>query len=362
MAFTAIKSGIWYPRPFEQLNASGNNTSIPLTDLAMTASGHKVAWIVRIPKTGTLGKFSFRAQVTTGADIKVSFQDVDAANGVPDGTIDQYRVIASGSIGSTPKTGLITSDGTDGGTKRSVARGDLMAIVVEWNSSAGSVAARGWTSFNRSSMVGGCYNATYNGTAWSKSANVVPIGALEYDDGSYALIPDLLTAQAMNSPSYGSGASPNEYGLKFTPPVNCKVAGFWVSANIAGDATVTLYDANTTALATKVLDKDITPHGASAGSYFVFFDSDVQLTAGSVYRLALKPNTTTAITLQRWNLLTGTSDQYPGGSALTDTRRTGSGAWTDDVDIRPFMGFYISEIEGSTAQVTQEGVINRGIN
>lgn len=118
-----------------------SNTQTPFSDLLIDAAGEKVAIVFRAPKTGTLDRAEFKLDAVTQAPVsglRVSFQDVGAADGNPDGTQDQFRTVPQGSIsaGAWVVPGLMTSDGTDGGTKRSVTKGDLIAFVVEFDSFA----------------------------------------------------------------------------------------------------------------------------------------------------------------------------------------------------------------------------------
>jgi hypothetical protein len=128
----------WLP-PYELLVARSTTVHDSVT---IDASGEKFVFVFRAPKTGNLSKATFCiSSVITAEDLKVSWQDVDGTTGNPDGTVDQYRVFAKAGITAATliQTGIISSDGTDGGSKRAVTIGDWVACVIEFNSAIGSV-------------------------------------------------------------------------------------------------------------------------------------------------------------------------------------------------------------------------------
>ncbi|MGQ9573565.1 MAG: hypothetical protein ACUVV3_10375, partial [Dehalococcoidia bacterium] len=104
---------LWIPRLMGLTSAYYDSTT-----LTVDASGEKAAFVFRVPATGTLKKVAFRTGgVTHNQTIRVSFQDVNSLTGYPDGVVDQWRDISIGDTDDNQhkETGLITSDGTDGG-------------------------------------------------------------------------------------------------------------------------------------------------------------------------------------------------------------------------------------------------------
>lgn len=315
----------------------------------------KKAFIFRIPKTGTLDKVElwFRA-VATAQDVKISFQDIDPATGNPDGVVDQFRVIPSASVSGTgwKVPGLITSDGTDSGTKRSVTIGDTLCAVVEFDSTVGSIGV-GVLAKNSSVLGtnGLAFDASYNGSAWSRG-NDYPILILKYDDGTYVSPgPWILPAIVMNTRTYNSSSTPDERGLSFSLPWDVGVTGAWVATNLTGDASIVLYDSDgTTVLRSVALDKDTDVNAVSVA--VVSFASQVTLTANTTYRLTVLPTSTTNLSMYEWGvnaaaLMAG----FPGGTSMIGTTRTDAGAWTADDTARPMMGLLISAINTtSTAE------------
>ena len=116
MAIVSVPPYFWPPI------LTCNNVAPAYSSGTLNASADKYAFIVQCPKAGTLDTFEWRTgAVTNNPDngIRCSFQTVDATTGYPDGVQDQYRDITGTISANTWQVpGLITSDGTDVGTKR----------------------------------------------------------------------------------------------------------------------------------------------------------------------------------------------------------------------------------------------------
>ena len=131
MTLATVKGGLWIPKP------PAVSTTVSFSTFLIDAAGERVAFVIRVPKTGTLDKAEFRVgtvAINAASQVRVSFQDISAANGDPDGTQDQFRDIAGSAFASNTwmVPGLMTSDGTDTGVKRSVTQGDLLSVVIEY--------------------------------------------------------------------------------------------------------------------------------------------------------------------------------------------------------------------------------------
>ena len=322
-------------------------TAAAFSTHVLDADGEKVGFVFSIGKTGTLNKVGFRTStVTTGDDLKISFQDVDATNGDPDGTADQFRVItiADGDDDQWNKTGIISSDGSDSGTKRAVTAGDLLAIVIEFDSFvAGNLQI---TTSTARPYVGNIYSAYDSGAGYVVQSNRAPIFALEYDDGSYAYLP-VLPAANMVRLVYTSATTPDEVGNRFTAPVKMETSGAWFMWGLgAGDTgEVILYDADDVALQTTSYDTDNRSLATESGG-MVFWPAKQTLNKDAVYRIVIKPLSAnsnalgTEVTVDTAAVL----DQMGGGQNMHKTERTNSGAWTDTTTKRMAIGPIISAI------------------
>lgn len=347
MSYTTLPSPIIIP---ELLRPNGFRSFD-----AMTSLDHRRGWTIRIPKTGTLRKAAFRmGGVSSAQDLRVSFQDVDAT-GNPDGTEDQYRVVPLASVTANTwlTTGIVSSDGTDGGTTRSVTRGDVMAVVMRFDSIAGNVTPTMPRSFLETNFP---YVNTSNnaGASWTKNISGIFVDhyagvALEYVDGTYALIDGALPLIDEDNFSYAAASTPDEHGLIFTPPVGIRVAGLMVFGDFDDEAVLKLYDTDgSTVLESLTIDPDFDPN--TTGGWFQHrFATSVELAAGGTYRATVLPTSTT-IRIQRVSVASAAvMAALPLGADWHQTARTDAGAWSQTTTIRPLIGLIVDGIEAGAA-------------
>lgn len=294
------------------------------------------AVMVRCPKAGTLDRFEFlTANVANNPDngLRLSFQDVDAA-GVPDGTADQYRVI-TGTISSNTwqVPGTMTNDGTDLGTKRTVTKDEMIACVIGFENpvSGDSVSIALQSTISNWSGMLQSYMATGNTTpTWTKTATD-PIIALFYDDGTIAELTDttLWPISTVTQSVFGSSSTPDEYAMRFQIPFSMRASGLWVRADFDNAADVILYDNSNTSLGSFSVNSAL-QRASSPGITTRRFSSDVTLSANTTYRIAVKPTSTSTITISN---ATVPSNAYLGtvfGTEWYMSTRTDAGSWTDD--------------------------------
>lgn len=338
MALTSLGGSMAMPKPENFPTNNANNL--------LDASGEKLAAVFRAPKTGTLAKVRFRtATVTTGDTMKVSFQDVDMATGNPDETADQYRTVsvASSDDNTWISTGLITTDGTDGGGLRSVTRGDLLAIVIEYD----SYVSGSMNIVNSATLVdygNGCYTTLKTGGTWAKTTATAGCFELEYDDGSLAYTDTLMPG--FNTPgTVASNTTPDEVALYFRFPVGVTVGGAFVIIDLDAACDVVLYDTDgTTALATVSLDSDVRA-GTTVNGTMVVFPSEIDLTANSYYYLAIKPTTTSAVGYRYFDVRsTGSMDMFDLGQNAYWAQRTDAGVWAGTTTRRPRMSLLVTKV------------------
>lgn len=322
-----------------------------LTNVLLNASGDKCGFAIQCPKDGTLDTFEWlTGTVSNNPDngIRVSFQDLDGS-GLPDGTQDQYRdVTGTISANTWQTTGLMTNDGTDGGTKRTVVAGEWIGVVFEFVSFVASDSINisvlgGNASSRQGSPAYVCDGST--GT-YSKSTANYPIGALKYSDGTYAqsVWHGVYPVIGADSTLFSDASTPDEYALRFQFPYKCRVTGFWFSGDPVGDdLTVVLYD-GTTALATSTILEDNTA-STTSGIRHGFFDNAQELTANTTYRLSYKAGASSS----RINRFTLPGSAYlealSPGVEWYESTRTDAGAWSDSNTTRPWMGLIVDGIE-----------------
>lgn len=346
MAYQTGRS-LWIPRLLGLTTGFYENTT-----LVVDASGKKLAFIIRAPATGTLKKVAFRTgSVTQNQTIRVSFQDVDPATGFPDGAIDQYRNV---SILDTDdnlpiETGILSSAGTDGGTLRSVTRGDLLAVVFEHNPfNAGDVFRLSQINSGNDSC-GSAYSALYT-ASWAKSANL-PVLALIYDDAGSEVCrhgADVLPCtQAYSSTAFNSGSANPKRGLKFRLPFPCKLAGALLRLKSTGDFNVKLYDSDGQ---TELLTRSVVA-AATENSYVrwhhVKFSGEASLIKNTYYYLLVEPTTSSNVELHYMEVPAGKAgylDQMDGGQDFHYAERS-SGAPSATTTRRPLISLELTAFD-----------------
>lgn len=318
---------------------------------AMNASGDRVAFIVRCPKAGTLDKFEVRTgTVSNNPDngIRYSFQSVDATTGNPDTSVDQFRDITAAHASNTWQTpGLITSDGTDTGTKRTVSRGEYVACVMDFVSFTASDSISYSTLRADAPDIGGAsWSADGSSGTYAKgSRSFRPILALKYDDGTYAHFghDNVWPVSAINTYLYNSAnATADERGIKFNFPVPVQVRGAWFYVDMDADWDCVLYDNASSVLASVTADKDFRQgSGAVVAPYFVLFSSSISCSANTDYRIIAKASASA----NSWYSLSAPSSSYmsamPWGTYGVSTRRVDAGSWTDATDEQMLCGLIL---------------------
>lgn len=361
--------GLFYPDPAAYGTLVLGTTTF--LSFLLDSAAEKLAFVFRVPKTGNLARIGFRtATVTTGDTLRVSFQDVSAADGHPDGGVDQFRTVTvlDANDNTWFRSGLVTNDGTDNGSLRAVTRGQVVAAVIDFSSFvAGSlnIAAK---QLNASVAPWVGLNYVDHFTAsWSKGANSCAVIAIEYDDGTFAFIPNSFPCETnVVSGAINAGTTPDEVALRFRLGGKARVSGFWIASNLANDTDVILYDSDgTSALASVTLDKDQqqpAPGGmtSSAG----LFASSLTLSANTWYRLAVKPAGSVTLLSFTVPATPGAAqlDQMSGGRDMHWSERTDLGAWDDtQTTKRPLFGLIFDGLDdGSGGGVSS--LLDTGLN
>jgi hypothetical protein len=350
--------GLWIPPGMTM-----HRTVVPsINNFASIADADdKLAYIFRAPKTGTLEQFEFLiATITTfpATGIRMSFQDVDATTGAPDGGVDQFAVVATtpGSNAWVSPPNALTHDGSGGGTKRSVTRGDLIAAVIDINPVFSTGSFQSYfitnTETNGPQLFPYCLYFT---TAWAKQGSMYPILAIKYDDGKYYPIgPQILpvTATGTTNTYNVDSAGTDEIALRFKVPFEATLAGGFVNLLLAGNTDIVLYDDLDQVVASVSLDKDIVQDSATGKRFTFEFPTPVTLAINKVYRLSVKPTTTTNISM--YHIVAASNARLgamPAGVEFYKSTRVNGGTWADVDNHVPVIGLQFSEITGGNVPI-----------
>lgn len=310
----------------------------------LDAAGEKVGMIFMVPKTGTISRVGFRTTtVTTAQTLRVSLQTVSATDGFPTGTL--YGGSAAGTQAAPAANSFYT---VTLGTAASATKGDIVAVVVEFDSTAGNLYIG---SYLFSSMSGGSGNmAPYVKeftTVWGNPADGSgsPIFSLEYSDGSYEYTAGCYPITSNSFVTFNSGSTPDERALRFSFPFSCRVTGFWFYGILSGDTDFVLYQ-GTTAIQTKSVDFNQTFNNGVQGQHRFFFNSEQVISINTVYYLSAKPTTVTSIQTGEIAVPSAAAmDMFELGQKAYLATRTNAGAWTETTTARPLMGLIIDQLD-----------------
>jgi hypothetical protein len=341
MALTTIASQPVQPGGVPLHFVSGG---LPTANILIDGSAEKFAVLVEAPIAGEIETLEFKLGTVGQAPangLRISLQDMDLATGLPDGTSDQFRVVTSGiSSNAWVAPGRLTSDGTDGGTRRTVAAGNLFFVVGEFQAyNTGDSVNISGSSYSSNLMMFP-YGSLQFISSWTKLQNIFLRCILKYSDGSYFPLTFLhMPWSTDQGASYNTTTSPDEVGLKFTVTAKARLKGVWFRHQNAAsyDRTVRVYDSTDLQLSSTTWDKDI--FVASHGWVYYSFAPPVVLAAGAVYRITMlavvsSPN----VVIDRAGFESSAIRQAWAGHANTmSTQRTDLGAWTDTDTIWPLV-------------------------
>lgn len=287
-----------------------------------------------------------------GSSVRVSLRDVSTTSGPPfqdDGVVDQFRTALLSSVTATAwtQTGLITSDGTDTGLKRTIAREEQFCVVFDLQSFAGSDSIRidGYTNTQGGGGMGISGNSLFNGATWAQQpGNAFLI--FEFSDGTYGTFS---TGQIGTSSSVNlnSGGSPVEAGMRFIAPFTGKLDGFYAWFNPGGgNVDCSIYEgtgaADTLPSQTVSFDANAVAESQLRLTYVRFNPTTVF--KGQGYRIAIRATTGTSIGVYAMNFPNNASmAALPGGVDMYWSQRD-SGNWTDTNTRRLAGGLHYCEV------------------
>lgn len=329
-----------FPGAFLANNYGG---TIGKNNFTINSNDDAIAVLTQQPEADTITTVCIDYGTRTGTPptYRISFQTPSTTALGPDGTVlgggspasDTFTPPADASINGLAQ--CYTLDNTIALTK-----GQQIAIVVDYSS--GTIDGSNNSSFTTS--IDNSNGRTFmpitvtktNGAAW---ARVDGLPAVWWKSATNVYGWPVETITVGSSTSVDS--TPDEWATAFSLPAgSCdtfKVPGMRCVFSAVGNANKSfkfaLYS-GTTALSDITLDSDT--WGAGGDSFrameFYFDDDADTLTCGSLYRIAVAPQSTSA----GWERVTNTLDAagdmvaYAGAATLYSSSRTDSGAWSDD--------------------------------
>lgn len=328
MAMTDIFHPLFWPHHMLEW-MSNHSTSA----FFFNADASRYAWVLRAPKAGTIQQLHFRmGSVTTGDNVRFSVRGVTSL-GNPDATESQFRVraIATGDANSWLATGILSHDGTNGGTKLTVTKGQHFSIVALYEArDSGNmqfVSMGAYTTFPRTPNR--TMTSTDSGGTWISPA-VAPMIALEYDDGSFESMTGVMPAIG-GSFSLTTGSTPDEYSIRFQLPAKMRCAGVFAIWDTREQSYSLTTDGGS------VLAGPKSPLGPSATNsvarrQYIYWDTPIELDPATWYRLLITPTGISGFSMARlvlghpdWIRILGLPD-----TVYQVQSRKSLGAWTHE--------------------------------
>lgn len=349
-------SGTLLPPGFHRSTFIGNVT--------MNATTLRYAWCFPCPKAGQLEEVAILFQgITTAQPMRVSFQDRASGQSYPDDTQDQFCDFnPSANVVNT--VGPITSDGTSGGSRRTVAKHEFVCVVLEWVSTTGTLVIRGHAGAN-DWQLGATWFHRRTGAGWQANDSggyIQGCLAIRYvGDTEYTYVQGLQPASAdSNAVTITSVTTPDEAGARFLAPfTGAKLAAihgmFAVSQTNDSAFDVVLYDSAGTVLqSTRFANQRANAFSSAIATYFDFDRAAlVELVQGQEYRVSVKPVNTGSVQVPYQDVgSTARMGATPMGSGCYWTQRTNEGAWSDTTTRAPsFALMFDADIPVPTEEV-----------
>lgn len=337
-----------------------NSNTLGTSQILLDASDEKGAMIGPVwwPEDGDTTKNLTHIHWRSGAGTlggssqwQLSCQNVSltASPMQPDGTVDQYHLAA---VGVAPNNNAWNRNALN--TARTVTRGELLAIVLEYVTFTSGDLLRIAGGFTSSTLLRPLQTdmALYSAAAWTSVGGTI-IAVLEFDDGSFGTIYGSFpyTNASVgdnynNATTGGTGiAAGDERGIEVYPPFPMPVEGFWGEVYIAGNSSdfdIVLYE-GTTALVTVSVDASAIVVTGSARRFVVPLPALQLLNPALTYRLMIKPTTANNVRFQYFTLDDAAHRVLHGGMAIAGVTREDGGSFSSPITtVVPLLGFVLA--------------------
>lgn len=336
----------------------GRYSNSPVT-LAMDATGEDVAYIVSIPRSGTITKVGFRLGTVTEEDaLSVAIQTV-GTDGLPSGS--NYGSSTAGTVTFADTDDNTSQEITLGASATAVA-GNLVAVVISWNSYADGnlqIATAGSGSGNINAIPTVYHDS---GAGFSRLGTAMPMIYLYYSDdgGEYRIPVGCFPPGSITSIAIQSDTTPDEVAMKFTAPLACRVNGaMWGALTQSGSTAEIAFDlfsnaATPLSLLTNetVLVHDAIPIGQAA---LIGMEPESLSTSQAVYFSIFSADATNNLTVAYIDVSSAAhwGDFAPHIGWASRTRTTdgspdGGPGWTDLSTRKPIGGVFFDQVTAGT--------------
>lgn len=325
------------------------------TTIAMSSTVTKICQIFTAEQTANaISAFVRTNSVTTAANLKVGFQALTGSS--PSAPTGSWLGATGNGYGVFTPTANTTFEVTLGESV-SFVRGTSYALVIEWDSTAGSIAIV--RSINNTSATmpfhkgsGNFYFRSFSSGAWSGAGAATTGNPHCYGirtNASHWWIDGvaLPATSFVHNLTYGSTSTPDEHGNRIYLPA-CNVVALWVLADVDGAADLVLYnDAGSIVASTPVEIANRYSATYGAASYAI---APTTIPEGW-YRVTLKPSTTTTVSRYVNTYAANAINGRHMRDECYHTSRTDNGSWTDATNAQMVIGVEIEPISSGGGNV-----------
>lgn len=331
------------------------------------AAEELVAWIFRVPKTGTLKKVGWSiggvcnliGTITISLE-SVSLTDYTAPVASTNATKTLYAANAEGTQ-ADPAVSTLYWTPINGSSGISVTKNDLIAVTARVTAfTSGSARINYGLSLGEASAEMQFPNLYTYLNSTGANVSVQHALGLEYDGEIVPYLGALGAACSVVATGWGSNDSPALRGLKFKLPFPARLVGVTMHLDVDENCDVHVFDSDEyTELCSApiTLDKDV-KISVNARGYLLTFAATANLLKDTWYRIAVEPKTTTDIGVGYMNFVDDSSlkgiESAPGGANFIYTTTpavptSGSHVWTDDDTKRPFLGIIVDAFDDAVS-------------
>lgn len=340
MALANLPSVFVFP-PFPQGIVAG--TGVGGAVFVLDAANEYAAIVAQAKEDITIQNICFRTvTVTTGTTaLDCRIESVDTATGLPSGTLFATDTNIAHNLADSDDNTWVTSANLT--ANASITKGQWFAVMVK-NPAASF--GNFQIAHNTEPQVIHPYGVSVTGT---KQVFLPTIGAKTSGGAFVNFGPNYYPAVSGADTAFNSGSTPDERGNVVTLPFKCRVCGIAYYGFGAAGTTfeLILYDTDgSSVLAAITVDSDVIQTNAMGPNYHYFDDSPVTLSAGSQYRVVMKPGGATNVTLASFTVgEAGILDTIAGGQNIHHTQRTDGGSWSQTATTRNYMGLIIDQLD-----------------
>lgn len=332
----------------------GGTSSVNFTNQNMNTLGDKIGIAFTLEEDATIVDILMRqgASTTYNGTVRVSIQTVSATTGINSGTyvggasnyvdITSWNSANNGAfLVSTPASAMSLTAGTPYMVVAEVTAAPTAGNTLTMSSVYANITQRGGYPY--------FINQTTTGIGSKGDNSLLSCFGLRSSTKTYGY-----PYEAFHSSAINTGSTPDEWGMGFTMPTSvCKTfeismwepyLGFTATTDTTFD--VVIYQ-GTTALQTSSFDTaQMQGYNRNMRHSLVMSGTPATLSSGVEYIIALKPTTTTNITIYGYTFATSNDKTALGDLSFKNYTRTNAGAWSETTTRVPFGDICFANIQG----------------